>query len=61
MAGNVKSVSLLIRYGACTNMRNLQNKTPLRQAEEVLSLAFSANRANILKVLKQNSTQSADD
>ncbi|KYN02579.1 Ankyrin repeat domain-containing protein 27 [Cyphomyrmex costatus] len=61
VAGNVKSVSLLIRSGACTNTRNLQNKTPLRQAEEVLSVAFSTNRANILKVLKQNSAQSADD
>lgn len=54
MAGNVKLVGLLIRYGACTNARNLQNKTPLRQANERLSVT-SANRAGILKILKQNS------
>ncbi|XP_011860743.1 PREDICTED: ankyrin repeat domain-containing protein 27-like isoform X2 [Vollenhovia emeryi] len=61
LAGNIKSVGLLIRYGACTGSRNLRNRTPLRQAEERLSVAFSANRADILKILKQNSAQSADD
>lgn len=61
VAGNVKSVGLLIRYGACTNARNLQNRTPLRQVEERLSIAFSANRAGILKILKQNSTQPVGD
>lgn len=61
VAGNVKSVSLLIRCGACTNARNLQNKTPLRQAEERLSVAFSANRADILKILKQNLAKPAGD
>lgn len=61
VAGNVKSVSLLIRYGACTNARNLQNKTPLQQAEERLSITFSMNHADILKILKQNFAQSAGD
>jgi len=61
VAGNVKSVGLLIRYGACTNVRNLQNKTPLRQAEEMLSITFSASHASTLKILKQNSAQPADD
>lgn len=61
VAGNVKSVSLLIRCDACTNTRNLQNKTPLLQAEEKLSIAFSANHADILKILKQNSTQPIND
>lgn len=61
VAGNVKSVGLLIRCGACTGVRNLRNETPLRQAEEMLSAAFSANRAAILKILKQNSAQQVDD
>ncbi|XP_024883475.1 ankyrin repeat domain-containing protein 27-like isoform X1 [Temnothorax curvispinosus] len=61
VAGNVKSVGLLIRHGACTNVRNLQNRTPLRQAEERLSLVFSANRTGILKILKQNSAQPVSD
>lgn len=61
VAGNVRSVSLLIRYDACTNARNLQNKTPLRQAEERLSVTFSANRAGILKILKQNLAKPAGD
>ncbi|XP_039306085.1 ankyrin repeat domain-containing protein 27 isoform X2 [Solenopsis invicta] len=61
VAGNIKSVGLLVRYGACTGVRNLQNKTPLQQAEEKLSIAFSANRAGILKILKQNSAQPADN
>lgn len=60
-AGNIKSVSLLIRHGACTNMRNLRNRTPLRQAEERLTIGFSANLADILKILKQNSAQPAGD
>lgn len=64
VAGNVKSVGLLIRYGACTNARNLQTKTPLQRAEERLSVIFSessSNHADILKILKQNSAQSAGD
>ncbi|XP_012220944.2 ankyrin repeat domain-containing protein 27-like [Linepithema humile] len=61
VAGNEKLVALLIRYGANTNARNLQNKTPLTQVEEKLTVAFRANYANILKILKQNSAQSAGD
>ncbi|XP_036144364.1 ankyrin repeat domain-containing protein 27 [Monomorium pharaonis] len=61
VAGNIKSVGLLVRCGACANACNLQNKTPLREAEERLSVTFSANRTGILKILKQNSTQPADD
>lgn len=61
VAGNEKLVALLIRYGANTNTRNLQNKTPLTQVEEKLSVAFRVNYANILKILKQNSVQSAGD
>ncbi|XP_020291614.1 ankyrin repeat domain-containing protein 27-like isoform X2 [Pseudomyrmex gracilis] len=61
MAGNVKIVGLLVRCGANTVARNLQNKTPLRQVEEKLSIVFSSNHANILKILKQNSTQPAGD
>ncbi|XP_070152262.1 ankyrin repeat domain-containing protein 27-like [Polyergus mexicanus] len=61
IAGNVKLVSLLVRYGANTNVRNVQNKSPLRQAEELqLSVVFSTNHASILKILKQN-TQPAGD
>lgn len=55
VAGNVKLVGLLVRYGANTNARNVQNKSPLRQLEELkLSVVFSANHAGILKILKQN-------
>ncbi|XP_070529554.1 ankyrin repeat domain-containing protein 27-like isoform X2 [Cardiocondyla obscurior] len=61
VASNVKSVGLLIRHGASTSTRNLQNRTPLQQAEEILYAGFSTNRADILKILKQNSVQSASD
>ncbi|XP_029176002.1 ankyrin repeat domain-containing protein 27-like isoform X2 [Nylanderia fulva] len=61
VAGNVKLVGLLVRYGANTNARNAQNKSPLRQLEELkLSVVFSANHAGILKILKQN-TQLVSD
>ncbi|XP_050459915.1 ankyrin repeat domain-containing protein 27-like isoform X1 [Cataglyphis hispanica] len=61
IAGNVKLVGLLVRYGANTNVRNAQNKSPLRQAEELqLSVVFSTNHASILKILKQN-TQPVGD
>lgn len=61
VAGSEKLVALLVRYGANINSRNLQNKTPLTQAEEKLSVAFRANYANILRILKQNSAQAAGD
>lgn len=61
VAGNVKLVSLLIRYGANTNIRNAQNKSPLRQVEELkLSVVFSTNHASILKILKQNTQPTGD-
>lgn len=60
-AGNVKLVGLLVRYGANINVYNAQNKSPLRQAEELkLSVAFTIAGMKILKILKQN-TQSAGD
>lgn len=61
VAGNVKLVNLLVRYGANTNIRNAQNKSPLRQVEELkLSVVFSTNHASILKILKRNTQPTGD-
>lgn len=56
IAGNARLVGLLVRHGASTDARNRRNMTPLQRLElETPDPAFSANYANILKILKRNS------
>lgn len=54
--GNSRLVGLLVRHGADTDARNQRNLTPLQLLELETPNDFSASYANVLKILRRNST-----